>query len=103
MISAITASCGSAGYVASCTYSGETPSLTFLTPFIPSQPSSRRFYPTRLATTLTSSSPPLPTSTGPSSGPKEGFIVLETNYRIYAYTGAYLRAALVRSLSTLTN
>ncbi|KAJ6595054.1 transcription factor Tfb2-domain-containing protein [Mycena vulgaris] len=51
------------------------------------KPSSRRFYPTRLATTLTSSPPPLPTSTGSSSGPKEGFIVLETNYRIYAYTG----------------
>ncbi|KAJ7219782.1 transcription factor TFIIH subunit p52/Tfb2 [Mycena rebaudengoi] len=50
------------------------------------KPSSRRFYPTRLATTVTSSSPPLPTSTGPSSGPKEGFVVLETNYRIYAYT-----------------
>ncbi len=49
--------------------------------------SSRRFSPTRLATTLTSSSPPLPTATSVSSGPKEGFIVLETNYRIYAYTG----------------
>ena len=58
------------------------------------QPSSRRFSPTRLATTLTSSSPPLPTSTGTSSGPKEGFIVLETNYRIYAYTGKHLLALL---------
>jgi transcription initiation factor TFIIH subunit 4 len=36
---------------------------------------------------LTSSSPPLPTSTGGSSGPQEGFIILETNYRVYAYTG----------------
>jgi len=53
----------------------------------PSKPSSRRFSPTRLATTLTSSSPPLPTSTGTSSGPQEGFIILETNYRVYAYTG----------------
>jgi transcription initiation factor TFIIH subunit 4 len=52
-----------------------------------SKPSSRRFSPTRLATTLTSSSPPLPTSTGTSSGPQEGFIILETNYRVYAYTG----------------
>ncbi|KAJ7175524.1 transcription factor Tfb2 [Mycena filopes] len=43
--------------------------------------SSRRFYPTRLATTLTSSSPPLPTLIGPSSEPKEGFIVIETIYR----------------------
>lgn len=48
---------------------------------------SRRFNPTRLATTLTSSSPPLPTSTGGSSGPQDGFIILETNYRVYAYTG----------------
>jgi transcription initiation factor TFIIH subunit 4 len=54
------------------------------------QPSSQRFSPTRLATTLTSSSPPLPTSTGTGSGPQaQGFIVLETNYRIYAYTGLY--------------
>ncbi|KAJ7760628.1 transcription factor Tfb2 [Mycena maculata] len=59
------------------------------------KPSSRRFYPTRLATTLTSSSPPLPTSTGPSSGPKEGFIVLETNYRIYAYTDNPLQTAVL--------
>ncbi|KAJ7036826.1 transcription factor Tfb2-domain-containing protein [Mycena alexandri] len=57
--------------------------------------SSRRFYPTRLATTLTSSSPPLPTSTGPSSGPKEGFIVLETNYRVYAYTDNPLQTAVL--------
>ena len=53
----------------------------------PSKPTSRRFNPTRLATTLTSSSPPLPISTGGSSGPQEGFIILETNYRVYAYTG----------------
>lgn len=53
----------------------------------PSKPTSRRFNPTRLATTLTSSSPPLPTSTGGSSGLQEGFIILETNYRVYAYTG----------------
>ncbi|KAL0580864.1 RNA polymerase II transcription factor B 52 kDa subunit [Marasmius crinis-equi] len=49
-------------------------------------PKSRRFSPTRLATTLTSSSPDLPSSTGASS---TGFIVLETNYRVYAYTGSY--------------
>lgn len=49
---------------------------------------SRRFSPTRLATTLTSSSPPLPTSTGAGNGSQaQGFIVLETNYRLYAYTG----------------
>jgi transcription initiation factor TFIIH subunit 4 len=52
------------------------------------QASSRRFSPTRLATTLTSSSPLLPTSAGTAStSQQQGFIVLETNYRVYAYTG----------------
>jgi hypothetical protein len=56
------------------------------------QPSSRRFSPTRLATTLTSSSPALPsgsasTGHGHGHGPTQGFIILETNYRVYAYTG----------------
>lgn len=55
------------------------------------QATPRRFSPTRLATTLTSSLPPLPTATGTggvgSDSKGEGFIVLETNYRIYAYTG----------------
>lgn len=49
--------------------------------------SSRRFSPTRLATTLNSSSPSLPTGTGAASSSQQGFIVLETNYRVYAYTG----------------
>lgn len=53
------------------------------------QATPRRFSPTRLATTLTSSLPPLPTASGGagSESKGEGFIVLETNYRIYAYTG----------------
>lgn len=51
------------------------------------QATPRRFSPTRLATTLTSSLPPLPTATGSGESKGEGFIVLETNYRIYAYTG----------------
>lgn len=54
------------------------------------QATPRRFSPTRLATTLTSSLPPLPTATGAGGAGEsrgEGFIVLETNYRIYAYTG----------------
>ena len=55
------------------------------------QASSRRFYPTRLATTLTSSLPPLPTSDAAgASAQAQGFIILETNYRIYAYTGMLL-------------
>ncbi|RDB25820.1 RNA polymerase II transcription factor B subunit 2 [Hypsizygus marmoreus] len=65
------------------------------------KPSSRRFSPTRLATTLTSSSPPLPTMTGTSSGPPEGFIVLETNYRIYAYTDNPLQTAVLNLFVSL--
>ncbi|KAJ3496454.1 hypothetical protein NLJ89_g10483 [Agrocybe chaxingu] len=65
------------------------------------RPSSRRFSPTRLATTLTSSSPPLPTSTGASSGPQEGFIILETNYRVYAYTDNPLQTAVLNLFVSL--
>ncbi|KAI0275967.1 transcription factor Tfb2-domain-containing protein [Russula aff. rugulosa BPL654] len=43
--------------------------------------SSRRFSPTRLATTLTSSLPPLPTATNTGGAKDQGFTVLETNYR----------------------
>ncbi|KII89693.1 hypothetical protein PLICRDRAFT_39828 [Plicaturopsis crispa FD-325 SS-3] len=63
--------------------------------------SSRRFSPTRLATTLTSSSPPLPSATSAGSGPKEGFIVLETNYRVYAYTDNPLQTAVLNLFVTL--
>ncbi|OBZ72575.1 RNA polymerase II transcription factor B subunit 2 [Grifola frondosa] len=64
---------------------------------------SRRFSPTRLATTLTSSSPPLPTSTGGggSSSQTQGFIVLETNYRLYAYTENPLQIAVLNLFATL--
>lgn len=59
-----------------------------------------RFSPTRLATSLTSSAPPLPTSSGLTSGPKEGFIVLETNYRVYAYTDNALQTAVLNLFIT---
>ncbi|RPD60017.1 transcription factor Tfb2 [Lentinus tigrinus ALCF2SS1-7] len=63
---------------------------------------SRRFSPTRLATTLTSSSPPLPTSTGTGNGSQaQGFIVLETNYRLYAYTDNPLQIAVLNLFVTL--
>ncbi|KAL9714490.1 RNA polymerase II transcription factor B 52 kDa subunit [Leucoagaricus gongylophorus] len=65
------------------------------------RPNSRRFSPTRLGTTLTSSSLPLPTTTGADSGPKEGFIVLETNYRIYAYTDNPLQTAVLNLFVSL--
>lgn len=58
-----------------------------LPPNVTLKASSRRFSPTRLATTLNSSSPSLPTGTGAASSSQQGFIVLETNYRVYAYTG----------------
>lgn len=78
--------------------------------------SSKRFSPTRLATTLTSSSPPLPSShsTGgsrtadgagavalSSGAAQQGFIVLETNYRIYAYTDNPLQTAVLNLFITM--
>uniref|UniRef100_A0A1A8NPD1 General transcription factor IIH subunit 4 n=2 Tax=Nothobranchius pienaari TaxID=704102 RepID=A0A1A8NPD1_9TELE len=54
---------------------------------------SRRYYPTRLAITLAagvSSS-----SSSPAETADTGFIVVETNYRIYAYTNSELQIALV--------
>jgi transcription initiation factor TFIIH subunit 4 len=79
------------------------------------QAGSRRFSPTRLATTLTSSSPPLPTTHTPGadgargpSGPggaagaaDAGFIVLETNYRVYAYTDSALQTAVLNLFVSL--
>ncbi|KAH7920231.1 transcription factor Tfb2 [Leucogyrophana mollusca] len=78
--------------------------------------SSKRFSPTRLATTLTSLSPSLPTSssTGGSrvgattsaigvaaSTAQQGFIVLETNYRVYAYTDNPLQTAVLNLFITM--
>ncbi|KAF5378988.1 hypothetical protein D9757_009118 [Collybiopsis confluens] len=62
--------------------------------------SSRRFSPTRLATTLTSSSPSLPTAVGAASS-QQGFIVLETNYRVYAYTDNPLQTAVLNLFVSL--
>lgn len=53
--------------------------------------SSNQFSPSRLGTTLTSCAPPLPILNKAGIGSQtQGFIVLETNYRLYAYTGARL-------------
>ncbi|EEH35285.1 RNA polymerase II transcription factor B subunit 2 [Paracoccidioides lutzii Pb01] len=72
-----------------------------------------RFYPTRLVTTLTSDSATLGSSistslTGPSgptaansSEPSTGFIVIETNYRLYAYTSSPLQISLIALFTTL--
>lgn len=60
------------------------------------------FSPTRLATTLTSSAPPLPTGRSTGGGAQgEGFIVLETNYRLYAYTDNPLQTAVLNLFVTL--
>lgn len=69
---------------------------------------SSRFYPTRLATTLTSDSNSLQTpsmaidkastSTGQdqnSSKPAEGSIIIETNFKLYAYTQSPLEIAIL--------
>jgi len=85
-----------------------------------SNPNPAYFYPTRLSTTLTSNAPPLVTpevyksavsaggassSTGAasasSSSQEQGFIVLETNYRIYAYTSNPLQIAVLNLFITL--
>lgn len=58
-----------------------------------------RFYPTRLATTLTSSAPPLVASQHASGD--RGFLILETNYRTYAYTSNPLQIAVLNLFTTL--
>lgn len=63
--------------------------------------SSRRFYPTRLATTLTSSAAiPLLFSNG-TEQEERGYIILETNYRLYAYTSNPLRVAVLSLFVTI--
>ncbi|KAJ9264363.1 hypothetical protein DTO271D3_2095 [Paecilomyces variotii] len=68
-----------------------------------------RFYPTRLATTLTSDSSALnnaisgalTTSPGVPSETSSGFIIIETNYRLYAYTSSPLQISLIALFTTL--
>ncbi|XP_061615988.1 general transcription factor IIH subunit 4 isoform X5 [Phyllopteryx taeniolatus] len=69
---------------------------------------SRRYYPTRLAISLaagvTSSSSSLSSSSNLGSTPgtgDAGFIVVETNYRIYAYTNSELQVSLVALFSEM--
>jgi transcription initiation factor TFIIH subunit 4 len=68
---------------------------------------SRRFYPTRLATSLTSGTTSLlsnlnssPTA-GLSDPTSQGFIILETNYRLYAYTNSPLQIAILNLFVSL--
>jgi len=77
---------------------------------------SDRYYPTRLATTLTSDSSALPNSSltsttvtttavgGNMTAPAEsekGYIILETNYRLYAYTSSPLLIQIISLFATL--
>jgi len=68
---------------------------------------SRTFYPTRLATTLTSESGALPgsdTATSEKSDSKaqnKGFIIVETNYRLYAYTNSLIQIAILSLFTKL--
>ncbi|CAG8433210.1 522_t:CDS:10 [Ambispora gerdemannii] len=74
--------------------------------------SSRRYYPTRLATTLTSGTNmtftkqhsisiinPLAVKDTPT---EQGFIVLETNYKLYAYTNSQLQISVLNLFCELT-
>ncbi|KAM7441372.1 General transcription factorIIH subunit 4 [Porites harrisoni] len=53
---------------------------------------SKRYYPTRLAINLASAGIG---GTAVTNTDEKGFIVVETNYRVYAYTGSTLQVALV--------
>ncbi|KAI9715177.1 MAG: hypothetical protein M1812_006156 [Candelaria pacifica] len=69
--------------------------------------SSTRFYPTRLATTLTSDAGALRSvsagfDSALRSGDGKGFIVIETNYRIYAYTSSPLQIAVLALFARLS-
>ncbi|MCJ1256570.1 RNA polymerase II transcription factor B 52 kDa subunit [Lignoscripta atroalba] len=72
-----------------------------------SSPSSSRFYPTRLATTLTSDAGALRSVSAGfdnalRSADGKGFIVIETNYRIYAYTSSQLQIAILQLFARLS-
>lgn len=72
-------------------------------------PDASLFYPTRLATTLTSSATSLVASARPgvSNGQQteapadEGFLVIETNFKVYAYTANPLNIAVLNLFLSL--
>jgi hypothetical protein len=73
------------------------PRLADLPPSL--QRHSRAFYPTRLATTLTSSAPPLVSSR--HADEERGFLIIETNYKVYAYTSNPLQIAVLNLFVSL--
>lgn len=72
-----------------------------------SSPESPDFYPTRLATTLTSDSDASTSAnlssslTTSSTSQSQGFIIIETNFRIYAYTSSPLQTSLLALFTNL--
>jgi transcription initiation factor TFIIH subunit 4 len=75
-------------------------------------PSSTLYYPTRLATTLTSDAPALPNTSLSSANPtvasntatgsdEKGYIIVETNYRLYAYTQSPLLISILSLFAKL--
>jgi transcription initiation factor TFIIH subunit 4 len=70
-------------------------------------PASTRFYPTRLATTLTSDAGALRAASAGfdsalRSADGKGFIVIETNYRVYAYTTSQLQITILQLFTRLS-
>jgi transcription initiation factor TFIIH subunit 4 len=72
------------------------------------KPTSHRYYPTRLATTMTSDAGALRSvsagfdSALRSSDGRGGFIIIETNYRLYAYTSSPLQIAVLQLFTKLS-
>ncbi|KAL8801283.1 MAG: hypothetical protein Q9182_004548 [Xanthomendoza sp. 2 TL-2023] len=72
------------------------------------RPESESYYPTRLATTLTSDAGALRSATAGfdtalrSSTDDKGFVVIETNYRLYAYTSSPLQIAILSLFARLS-
>ncbi|RHZ68809.1 hypothetical protein Glove_293g14 [Diversispora epigaea] len=70
---------------------------------------STRYYPTRLATTLTSGNAATVSSNvnidntdaGEDSATEQGFIIIETNYKLYAYTKSQLQISVLNLFSEL--
>ncbi|EPX71130.1 transcription factor TFIIH complex subunit Tfb2 [Schizosaccharomyces octosporus yFS286] len=61
---------------------------------------SKRFYPTRLATSLTTDAHSLEGAKNDNDADK-GFIIVETNYRLYAYTSSPLQIAIIGLFANL--
>jgi transcription initiation factor TFIIH subunit 4 len=80
----------------------ETLGLVYIPTLLSGKPADY-FYPTRLATTLTSDSSTTLSATNATLGSSlstntsatKGFIIVETNYRVYAYTSSPLQIALL--------